>query len=147
VKIGVKSNVHFGKPQAKCKVSLTFELVVFHYSQLIKQAPKSKVAKAVKEATVKKRALNSEEECVIDKPAARYFDIAQECLNDDRWKRVFLQTLSHKLYISEHPFKDWAWGSGSIRKTVQAVFDISFTNISYTVTTQDRLLKAVCHVA
>ena len=104
--------------------------------------PKSIVTKVVKAATVKKRASNLVEESVIDMEPA-YFDIAQECLNDPRWTRTYLHTLSHALYVSECPFTDWAWGSRALCKTVQAVFDISFTNIAYTVTEQDGIMKAV----
>jgi hypothetical protein len=121
-----------------------FSLAV--HSQLIDQIPKLKAAKAVKAATVKKYASNSEEEPIINvkHTATRASsDIAQECLNDSRWTRTFLQTLSHALYISDHPFTDWAWGSGALQKTIQAVFDISFANISYTVTEQDGIMKAV----
>ena len=101
----------------------------------------------MKAATVKKHAPKSEEEYIPDvKSAARCVDLVQECLQDVRWTRVFLQTLSHALYVSEQPFLDWSWGSCAFRKTVQDVFDLSFPNISYTVSEQDEIMKAVCHV-
>lgn len=71
--------------------------------------------------------------------------MAQECLNDPRWTRTFLQTLSHALYVSNHPFTDWTWGSVVLLKTLQGVFDISFPNISYklTGTQHDHVARAV----
>ncbi|KAN0132292.1 hypothetical protein V8E53_009892, partial [Lactarius tabidus] len=117
VKIGAKTDVHMGKPQAKCKV------------------PKSKAVTKAAKATVKNITLYSEEEHKNVKPFARgYSDMAQECLNDPRWTRTFLQTLSHALYVSNHPFTDWTWGSVVLLKTLQGVFDISFPNISYKLT-------------
>jgi hypothetical protein len=110
------------------------------YSRLINQVPKSKVAKAV----VKKCASYSDEEHINVKPFARAIsNIAQQCYNDPRWTRTFLPTLSHVLYVTNSPFKDWTWGSDPFRKTIQAVFDVSFPNISYTVTEQDCITKAV----
>ena len=108
--------------------------------------PKSKATKVAKAVTAKKHASNLEEETIIDvKPTARaYFDVAQECLNDPRWTHIYLHTLGHALYVSDSPFIDWAWKSGTLRRTVQAVFDISFTNISYAVTEEDVIMKAVC---
>lgn len=90
---------------------------------------------------VKKHASNLVEESVIDMEPA-FFDIAQECLNDPHWTCTYLHTLSHALYVSECSFTDWAWGSCALCKTVQEGFDISFTNIAYTVTEQDGIMKA-----
>ena len=70
-------------------------------------------------------------------------DIFWECLNDPCWKGCFLHTLSHALYISEHPFTDWTLGSSTLLETIQVVFNISFTNITYTFRLQDRIVKAV----
>jgi hypothetical protein len=70
-------------------------------------------------------------------------DISQECVNDPCWTNVFLPTLSHLLYISEHPFTSWTWGS-TLLQTVQTVFKLSFTNVSYTLSLEDGIVKTVC---
>ncbi|KAF8263936.1 hypothetical protein EI94DRAFT_1806494 [Lactarius quietus] len=108
-------------------------------------------AMTVKAAMVKKHTSYLEDEFLIDaKPAvtkAPSANIAKKCLKDYCWTNVFLPTLSHVLYVSEQPFKDWAWSSDTLCKTVQAVFDISFPNILYMVTQQDCITKAVGAVA
>ena len=110
------------------------------YSWLINQVPKSKVAKVV----VKKCASYSDEEHINVKLFARAIsNIAQQCYNDPHWTHTLLPTLSHVLYVTNSPFKDWTWGSDPFRKTIQVVFDVSFPNISYTVMEQDCITKAV----
>ena len=52
--------------------------------------------------------------------------------------------LTHALYISDHPFTDWAWGSSKLVETIQTVFDLSFTNISYVLNMVDGVVKVVC---
>ncbi|KAH8990664.1 hypothetical protein EDB86DRAFT_3080297 [Lactarius hatsudake] len=109
------------KPQATCK------------------APESKATKA----TVKKGA--SFKSLESPKPFVGLGacpDIAQQCLDDPRWKRVFLPTLSHALYITDHPFTDWTWESNTLLQTIQNVFNISFPNISYTLSGQDKVVRA-----
>ncbi|KAH8980200.1 hypothetical protein EDB86DRAFT_2813877 [Lactarius hatsudake] len=69
-------------------------------------------------------------------------DIARQCLDDSRWTRIFLPTLSHTLYISDHPFTDWTRESSALVETVQVAFELSFTNISYTLSAQDGIVKA-----
>ncbi|KAF8258997.1 hypothetical protein EI94DRAFT_1814165 [Lactarius quietus] len=151
VKIGGKFDVHFGKSQAKCmvpklKASKAAAKVVAKVTTVKAAAKVMTVKAATKVATVKKHTSYSEDEFLIDvKPAAtkaRSADIAENCLKDYRWTNIFLPTLSHVLYVSEQPFKDWAWSSDALRKTVQAVFDISFPNILYTVAQQDCIMKA-----
>ncbi|KAF8262142.1 hypothetical protein EI94DRAFT_1886678 [Lactarius quietus] len=113
VTIGKKTDVCMGKPLAK--------------SRVLKP-------KAVK-TTAKKKVLCVEEVPVDVKPST-------ECLDNPHWTRTFLPTLSHALYISDHPFTDWTWQSSTFLETMQAVFDMSFTNISYTISPQDCILKA-----
>ncbi|KAN0134486.1 hypothetical protein V8E53_007632 [Lactarius tabidus] len=69
-------------------------------------------------------------------------DISRQCLNDVRWTHVFLPTLTHTLYISDHPFTDWTLGSSKLVETVQTVFDLSFSNISYALSLEDGIVKA-----
>lgn len=98
-------------------------------------------------AVVKKHASSEEEHINVKhvKPLARAIsNMAQECFNDPRWTRTFLPTLSHALYVTDYPFRDWAWDSDVLRETIQVVFDLSFPNISYVVTRQDCIIKAVC---
>ncbi|KAH8977244.1 hypothetical protein EDB86DRAFT_3092825 [Lactarius hatsudake] len=66
----------------------------------------------------------------------------QQCLDDSRWTCIFLPTLSHALYISDHPFTDWTRESSALVETVQVAFELSFTNISYTLSAQDGIVKA-----
>ena len=72
-------------------------------------------------------------------------NISQQCLNDARWIHVFLPTLTHTLYISDQPFTDWTLASSTLLETIQKVFDISFTNLSYTLSPEDLVVKAVCY--
>ncbi|KAF8259013.1 hypothetical protein EI94DRAFT_1790722 [Lactarius quietus] len=113
VTIGEKTDVRMGRPLAKSRR---------------RQQPK--------------KALCVEEVPVDVKPSTVHRDIAQECLDNLRWTHTFLPTLSHALYISDHPFTDWTWESSTFLETTQAVFDMSFTNISYTISPQDCILKA-----
>ncbi|KAH9061737.1 hypothetical protein EDB83DRAFT_2315525 [Lactarius deliciosus] len=69
-------------------------------------------------------------------------DIAHQCLDDSPWTCIFLLTLSHTLYISDHPFTDWTRESSTLVETVQVAFELSFTNISYTLSAQDGIVKA-----
>ncbi|KAH9168954.1 hypothetical protein EDB89DRAFT_1825933, partial [Lactarius sanguifluus] len=55
------------------------------------------------------------------------------------WTCIFLPTLSHALYISDHPFTDWTWESSALVETVQVAFELSFTNISYMLSAYDRM--------
>ncbi|KAH9014755.1 hypothetical protein EDB85DRAFT_1876224 [Lactarius pseudohatsudake] len=69
-------------------------------------------------------------------------NVTRACLNDPRWTRAFLPTLSHALYISDHPFTDWTWDTGTLVKTIQMVFELTFTNISYVLSLRDSIVKA-----
>ncbi|KAH9029133.1 hypothetical protein EDB84DRAFT_1562925 [Lactarius hengduanensis] len=117
VKIRTKADVHPGKPQATRKPP----------------CPKSKAAKAI----VKK-----DGKCFTEAQPDTHPDITRQCLDDSRWTRIFLPTLSHALYISDHPFTDWTRESSALVETVQVVFELSFTNISYTLSAQDGIVKA-----
>ena len=98
---------------------------------------------ALKE-TAKKRAVYDGQESANSKPLARACpDVSQQCLEDPRWTRVFLPTLTHALYISEKPFNDWARDSDIFLQTVQTTFDLSFTNISYQLSLRDSIVQAV----
>ncbi|KAH9178032.1 hypothetical protein EDB89DRAFT_2064412 [Lactarius sanguifluus] len=114
--------VHPGKPQATRKL------------------PKSKAAKV----PIVKAILYKGQEPQADKPFTEaHPDVTHACLNDPRWTRIFLPTLSHTLYISDHPFTDWTWDTGTLVKTIQMVFELTFTNISYVLSLRDSIVKAV----
>ncbi|KAI9453673.1 hypothetical protein BJY52DRAFT_1225494 [Lactarius psammicola] len=120
VRIGMKADVYQGEPQATRTVL------------------KLKAAKAVvkKDASLKGHVSGK-------RVTEAHPDITRQCLDDTCWTRIFLPTLSHALYLSDHPFSDWAWESSALVKTVQCVFDLSFTNISYTLGPQDGIVKAI----
>ncbi|KAH9066943.1 hypothetical protein EDB83DRAFT_2519259 [Lactarius deliciosus] len=101
--------------------------------QAARKLPKSKAAKV----TIKAIPYEAQEPVT-----EAHLNVAHQCLNDPRWTRLFLPTLSHTLYISNHPFTDWTWDAGTLIKTVQAVFELSFTNISYELSLQDSVVKA-----
>ncbi|KAH9169308.1 hypothetical protein EDB89DRAFT_1908727 [Lactarius sanguifluus] len=117
VKIRTKADVHPGKPQATRK-------------------PPCHKSKAVK-AIVKK-----DDKHFTEAQPDTHPDIARQCLDDSRWTRILLPTLSHALYISDHPFTDWTRESSALVETVQVAFELSFTNISYTLSAQDGIVKA-----
>jgi hypothetical protein len=140
VRVREKSkDVRLGKPQAKHKVSrsnLTWSLS----SRFINQPPKPKAVKV----TAKKHTEYDRQESVDSKPFARVCpNISQQCLDDPRWTRVFLPTLTHALYISENPFTEWTSDSSTFLQTVQMSFELSFMNISYQLSQQDTIVKAV----
>ena len=70
--------------------------------------------------------------------------ITDNLLNDYRWKRIFLPTLTHALYISREPFKDWTIDSPAFLATVQNAFNLSFPNIDVVLSVKDKLTDTVC---
>ncbi|KAN0134190.1 hypothetical protein V8E53_007962 [Lactarius tabidus] len=106
--------------------------------------PKPSKSKATK-VTVKQSLHNGQvqqEYVGLNPLVGAHPDISQQCLNDARWTQVFLPTLTHALYISDHPFTDWMWSSSKLVETIQMVFDLSFTNISYALSPEDCVIKA-----
>ena len=104
------------------------------------QPTKTKATKAM----VKQSLHNRQEHVNLNPLAGVLPDISQQCLNDARWTQIFLPTLTHALYISAHPFTDWTWCSSKFFDAVQKVFDLTFTNVSYTLRREDSIVKAVC---
>ncbi|KAI9436717.1 hypothetical protein H4582DRAFT_1816412, partial [Lactarius indigo] len=131
VKIGMKADIRPGRLQATRKVSQYIFLL--GCSDSFDPKPTK--------ATVKKDASYKQHEPSKSLTEA-HTDITRQCLDDSRWTRIFLPTLSHALYISDHPFTDWVRESGALVEAVQVVFDLSFTNISYTLSPQDGIVKA-----
>ena len=70
--------------------------------------------------------------------------IADNLLDDYRWKCIFLPTLTHALYISCEPFVDWTIDSPAFLATVQNVFNLSFPNIDVALSAKDKLTDMVC---
>ncbi|KAF8258695.1 hypothetical protein EI94DRAFT_1814782 [Lactarius quietus] len=50
--------------------------------------------------------------------------------------------MNHVLYLSNLPFADWTFESDTILLTVQTVFNLSFMNITYTLSLQNAIVKA-----
>ncbi|KAF8256803.1 hypothetical protein EI94DRAFT_1710172 [Lactarius quietus] len=50
--------------------------------------------------------------------------------------------MTHVLYLSNWPFTNWTFESDTILLTVQMVFNLSFMNITYTLSLQDAIVKA-----
>jgi hypothetical protein len=65
-------------------------------------------------------------------------------LKDRRWARVFIPTLTHAFYISREAFTDFTLDSPKFIETVQNVFNISFPNADFSLTSNDEVVKAVC---
>ncbi|KAF8263173.1 hypothetical protein EI94DRAFT_1807615 [Lactarius quietus] len=121
VRIGGKSkDTQPDKPHAKCKL------------------PKMKVAK-----TRMKDVVYDRQEPVDLQPFPGVcLDITKQCLSDSHWTHTFLPTMNHVLYLSNQPFTDWTFESDTILPTVKTVFNLSFTNITYTLSLQDAVVKA-----
>ena len=75
------------------------------------------------------------------KPAAV---IADNLLDDHRWKHTFIPTLTHALYISREPFVDWSIDSPAFLATVQKVSNLSFPNIDVNLSVNDKITNTVC---
>ena len=94
-------------------------------------------------ATVKKSLGRVQEYTDVNALTGARRDISEQWRKDPCWTRVFLPTLTHVLYNSEHPFTDWTLDSSKLVPIVQTVFDLSFTNISYTLSLGDSVVKGV----
>jgi len=66
-----------------------------------------------------------------------------EFLKDARWKEVFIPTITHALYVSREPFLHWASESPQFLVTVQRVFDVSFPNVQYVLSSNDAVTQTV----
>ncbi|KAN0130004.1 hypothetical protein V8E53_012158 [Lactarius tabidus] len=111
----------------------------------VHQGKPQAVPKAAMKATVKQSLHKGQvqQECVDLNPLIGACpDLSQQCLDDAHWTRVFLPTLTHALYVSDHPLTDWTWGSSQLIDTIQTVFNLLFTNISYVLNPKDRIIKA-----
>jgi len=64
-------------------------------------------------------------------------------LQDGRWAKVFIPTITHALYISREPFLDWALDSCVFLAMLQHVFNISFSNITFTLPADDPIVATV----
>jgi hypothetical protein len=64
-------------------------------------------------------------------------------LQDARWAKCFIPTITHALYISREPFRDWTSESPTFLATVQTVFNISFTNVTFLLSSGDPIVDTV----
>jgi hypothetical protein len=51
--------------------------------------------------------------------------------------------LSHALYVSDQPFTDWTLGSPIFLQTVQLAFNVTFMNISCSLSLGDSVVRVV----
>jgi hypothetical protein len=58
-------------------------------------------------------------------------------LKDRRWAKVFIPSLTHALYVSREPFKDFAADSPVFLTTVQTIFDKVFSDADVVLSTGD----------
>ena len=70
-------------------------------------------------------------------PGARF-------VKDSRWAKVFIPTITHELYTTREPFLDWTPESEIFIATVQRVFNLSFPNVTYTISAGDCIVLIVC---
>ena len=66
-----------------------------------------------------------------------------EFLRDVRWVKVFIPTITHALYVSLEPFVDWTSESPALLKMVQHAFNLSFDNITFTLSADDPIVQTV----
>ena len=64
-------------------------------------------------------------------------------LRDARWAKSFIPTITHALYISHEPFRDWNPEAPTFLATVQNVFNISFTNVTFLLLGNDPIADTV----
>lgn len=73
-------------------------------------------------------------------------DVLRQFLDDSRWARIFLPTITHALYISRNPFVDWTSDSETYLATVQRVFNLTFPNVMVMLSLGDDVVDTVnCH--
>lgn len=64
-------------------------------------------------------------------------------LLDSRWKDIFNPSLSHALYISQDPFSDFTLESPKFLLVVQKVFNASFPDVTFLLTSADPVVEKV----
>lgn len=64
-------------------------------------------------------------------------------IEDAAWKKIFLPSLYHALFISERPFLDFQLESPSFLKIVQDVFDLAYPNDAIPLQATDAIVKLV----
>jgi hypothetical protein len=62
---------------------------------------------------------------------------------DSRWKDIFNPSLSHALYISRDPFSDFTLKSPKFLAIVQKVFEASFPDVTFLLTSDDPVVEKV----
>jgi hypothetical protein len=62
---------------------------------------------------------------------------------DSCWKDVFNPSLSHALYVSRDPFSDFALESPKLLLIVQKVFDASYPDVTFSLTSDDPVVEKV----
>jgi hypothetical protein len=72
-------------------------------------------------------------------------DITTRFLQDPRWAKVFIPTITHAFYVTHEPFLDWTPESAAFLTTVQHVFDLSFPNVTFVLTDDDGIVDTVSY--
>ncbi|KAF8802531.1 hypothetical protein BYT27DRAFT_6764428 [Phlegmacium glaucopus] len=68
-------------------------------------------------------------------------DIATQFLQDPRWAKVFIPTITHAFYVSREPFLEWTPEAPAFLATVQRVFNMSFLNVTFTLTADNVIVN------
>jgi len=80
---------------------------------------------------------SDEDDKIVDAGTAKWIE-------EPAWKKIFLPTLYHVLFISEQPFLDFQLESSSFLKIVQDVFDLAYPNDTVALQMTDGVVKLVC---
>jgi len=70
----------------------------------------------------------------------------KQFLKDRRWARIFLPTLTHALYISREPFKDFTLDSPEFLAIVQTFFNLAFPTINFALSSNDEVTLTVSQI-
>ena len=73
----------------------------------------------------------------VNVPSAEYFVLHRT------WSRLFLPTVMHLFFVSEHPFQDFANNSPSFVAVLQEAFNATHPNVSFTIAARDAIAVTV----
>jgi hypothetical protein len=93
-------------------------------------------SKSIRQSKVKNDS-SDDEDGKMDAHTARWIEEAA-------WKKLFLPSLYHALFISEKPFLDFQLDSPKFLMIVQDVFDLAYPNDTVVLRATDGIVKLVC---
>jgi hypothetical protein len=73
-------------------------------------------------------------------------DITTQFLQDPRWAKVFIPTITHAFYVTHEPFLDWTPESAAFLTKVQCVFDLAFPNVTLVLTDDGAIVNTVSYL-